>query len=241
MVILFFSRLTHVLSDIFEEGGFNSPPPTTTWLLTCHLLLHFLDFVPIDLDEWWAQRFLANIDKLSWCSSGICGSCRLDEEMGPEAVLAHRGLGRRCIGSKWDSVGWTVLGRYHRNHREWLTGTQHLSAPSVTDTGRWRTSWNWHFSHPTPPKKDVMLLWNAVNWYFQEALYLHIFIWQRNDLCTPFLMHFSFIARKPVEKKFDHWQWISYIHPTFKIFSVQETTNIKIKWWRKKLDILEGL
>ncbi len=25
----------------------------------------FLDFVPIDLDEWWAQRFLANIDKLS--------------------------------------------------------------------------------------------------------------------------------------------------------------------------------
>lgn len=23
------------------------------------------DFVPIDLDEWWAQRFLANIDKLS--------------------------------------------------------------------------------------------------------------------------------------------------------------------------------
>lgn len=98
---------------------------------------------------------------------------------------------------------------------------------------------------PLLPKKDVMLLWNAVNWYFQEALYLHIFIWQRNDLCTPFLMHCSFIARKPVEKKFDHWQWISYIcsiylfffflniHPTFKIFSVQETTNIKIKWWRK--------
>lgn len=23
------------------------------------------DFVPLDLDEWWAQRFLANIDKLS--------------------------------------------------------------------------------------------------------------------------------------------------------------------------------
>ncbi|XP_037113211.1 MAPK regulated corepressor interacting protein 2-like isoform X3 [Syngnathus acus] len=23
------------------------------------------DFVPIDLDEWWAQRFLTNIDKLS--------------------------------------------------------------------------------------------------------------------------------------------------------------------------------
>lgn len=23
------------------------------------------NFVPIDLDEWWAQRFLANIDKLS--------------------------------------------------------------------------------------------------------------------------------------------------------------------------------
>lgn len=29
------------------------------------------DFVPIDLDEWWAQRFLENIDKLSWRSSGI--------------------------------------------------------------------------------------------------------------------------------------------------------------------------
>ncbi|TNN68886.1 Protein FAM195A [Liparis tanakae] len=27
--------------------------------------LHMDNFVPIDLDEWWAQRFLANIDKLS--------------------------------------------------------------------------------------------------------------------------------------------------------------------------------
>lgn len=26
---------------------------------------HVDNFVPIDLDEWWAQRFLANIDKLS--------------------------------------------------------------------------------------------------------------------------------------------------------------------------------
>lgn len=26
---------------------------------------HMEHFVPIDLDEWWAQRFLANIDKLS--------------------------------------------------------------------------------------------------------------------------------------------------------------------------------
>ncbi|XP_077385089.1 MAPK regulated corepressor interacting protein 2-like isoform X2 [Festucalex cinctus] len=26
---------------------------------------HMNHFVPIDLDEWWAQRFLANIDKLS--------------------------------------------------------------------------------------------------------------------------------------------------------------------------------
>ncbi|XP_077414722.1 MAPK regulated corepressor interacting protein 2-like isoform X2 [Vanacampus margaritifer] len=26
---------------------------------------HMDHFVPIDLDEWWAQRFLANIDKLS--------------------------------------------------------------------------------------------------------------------------------------------------------------------------------
>ncbi|XP_029294019.1 MAPK regulated corepressor interacting protein 2-like isoform X1 [Cottoperca gobio] len=26
---------------------------------------HVNNFVPIDLDEWWAQRFLANIDKLS--------------------------------------------------------------------------------------------------------------------------------------------------------------------------------
>ncbi|XP_037113209.1 MAPK regulated corepressor interacting protein 2-like isoform X1 [Syngnathus acus] len=26
---------------------------------------HMNDFVPIDLDEWWAQRFLTNIDKLS--------------------------------------------------------------------------------------------------------------------------------------------------------------------------------
>ncbi|XP_046899713.1 MAPK regulated corepressor interacting protein 2-like [Hypomesus transpacificus] len=26
---------------------------------------HMKDFMPLDLDEWWAQRFLANIDKLS--------------------------------------------------------------------------------------------------------------------------------------------------------------------------------
>ncbi|XP_033944982.1 MAPK regulated corepressor interacting protein 2-like [Pseudochaenichthys georgianus] len=26
---------------------------------------HLKNFVPLDLDEWWAQRFLANIDKLS--------------------------------------------------------------------------------------------------------------------------------------------------------------------------------
>ncbi|XP_017291449.1 MAPK regulated corepressor interacting protein 2-like [Kryptolebias marmoratus] len=26
---------------------------------------HMDSFIPIDLDEWWAQRFLANIDKLS--------------------------------------------------------------------------------------------------------------------------------------------------------------------------------
>ncbi|KAF6732492.1 Protein FAM195A [Oryzias melastigma] len=26
---------------------------------------HMDSFVPLDLDEWWAQRFLANIDKLS--------------------------------------------------------------------------------------------------------------------------------------------------------------------------------
>ncbi|MEQ2171825.1 hypothetical protein GOODEAATRI_014581 [Goodea atripinnis] len=27
---------------------------------------HMDSFVPIDLDEWWAQRFLANIDKLTF-------------------------------------------------------------------------------------------------------------------------------------------------------------------------------
>lgn len=27
------------------------------------------DFVPIDLEEWWAQRFLANIANLSWLSA----------------------------------------------------------------------------------------------------------------------------------------------------------------------------
>lgn len=32
------------------------------------LVSSFPGFVPIDLDEWWAQRFLANIDKLSWRS-----------------------------------------------------------------------------------------------------------------------------------------------------------------------------
>lgn len=35
-------------------------------LFNClNFISSFSDFVPIDLDEWWAQRFLANIDKLS--------------------------------------------------------------------------------------------------------------------------------------------------------------------------------
>lgn len=149
----------------------------------CHLLLHFLDFVPIDLDEWWAQRFLANIDKLSWCSSGIC---RPDKEMRPEAALAHWGeealvggaLGQNEI--QLDGQCWDATVKPTGNDFHWDSTSLSLS---VTDAGHWRTSWNWRFSHPTPPKKDVMLLWNAVNWYFQEARYLHVFIWQKTGLC----------------------------------------------------------
>lgn len=33
----------------------------------------------------------------------------------------------------------------------------------------------------------------------------------------------------------DLFSFFFYIRPTFKIFSVLETTNIKIKWWRKKM------
>lgn len=83
------------------------------------LFLCFEDFVPIDLDEWWAQRFLANIDKLSWRSPGICGSWRtvrrrrlrrdvLTEERGErEEVQTKEGLRAgtviRTDGRRWDA------------------------------------------------------------------------------------------------------------------------------------------
>lgn len=37
------------------------------WQIPAHSLLLCVcaDFVPIDLEEWWAQRFLANIANLS--------------------------------------------------------------------------------------------------------------------------------------------------------------------------------
>uniref|UniRef100_A0A8C5FHW1 MAPK regulated corepressor interacting protein 2-like n=1 Tax=Gadus morhua TaxID=8049 RepID=A0A8C5FHW1_GADMO len=44
------------------QCGFN----TRNFFGPCHYCLPAPPyFVPIDLDEWWAQRFLANIDKLS--------------------------------------------------------------------------------------------------------------------------------------------------------------------------------
>ncbi|XP_077474268.1 MAPK regulated corepressor interacting protein 2-like [Stigmatopora argus] len=52
-----------------EQAKVRSPDDETVGL-TVHYKdvapsCHMDDFVPIDLDEWWAQRFLANIDKLS--------------------------------------------------------------------------------------------------------------------------------------------------------------------------------
>lgn len=63
-------------------------------VLGCNNLFSFSPgFVPIDLDEWWAKRFLANIDKLSWHSSGSCES-------------GQTGLGRRPRRFKKDGQRW---------------------------------------------------------------------------------------------------------------------------------------
>lgn len=62
--------------------------------------------MPIDLDEWWAQRFLANIDKLSWHSPGICGSWRTVRrwDLKRDGSQRRGSLGRRCDGSKGHDV-----------------------------------------------------------------------------------------------------------------------------------------
>lgn len=116
----------------------------------------FSDFVPIDLDEWWAQRFLANIDKLSWHFWDV--RILTDRQARPEAGwLAEErrpGLEVWWVKMPWcGSNGWTALGRLHRNHRESL----HLNS-SLFDYNRslnivcdrlhtWgRPSWSWGFS-----------------------------------------------------------------------------------------------
>lgn len=84
------------------------------WLHTLNLMFNlfysslpfFLGFVPIDLDEWWAQRFLANIDKLSWHSSGICGSWRTvrRRDLKQDGSQRRGSLGSRCDGAKCSDV-----------------------------------------------------------------------------------------------------------------------------------------
>lgn len=69
----------------------------------------FSDFVPIDLDEWWAQRFLENIDKLSWRSSGIrCSRTvwRWDRDDGSQK---KRKPGREFWWVKVPRCGWNGL------------------------------------------------------------------------------------------------------------------------------------
>lgn len=48
-------------SLFFSETGFHLPK----FLLKSLFDAFCADFVPIDLEEWWAQRFLANIANLS--------------------------------------------------------------------------------------------------------------------------------------------------------------------------------
>lgn len=131
--------------------------------IKCPSSLLFLDFVPIDLDEWWAQRFLANIDKLSWHSSGICGSWRTVRrwDLKQDGSQRRGSPGRKCHGSKCDSNGWTVLGRWHRNHRQsHHLNTIHpsLDVQSTTDWTLEDDTLQLRFSHlTTPHKRDVAL------------------------------------------------------------------------------------
>jgi len=55
-----------VMQQVQEEPGQGSEGPQgPVYYTESTPSPHMDNFVPIDLDEWWAQRFLANIDKLS--------------------------------------------------------------------------------------------------------------------------------------------------------------------------------
>lgn len=99
--------------------------------------------MPIDLDEWWAKRFLANIDKLSWHSSGTPGSWRTVRSWDLKQDSAQRTGSPtrwRCDGLKCHDVIWIDGQRWdankQTNHREshHLNSTIHptLNIQSVT-------------------------------------------------------------------------------------------------------------
>lgn len=143
-----------------------------------NLSLFSPDFVPIDLDEWWAQRFLANIDKLSWHSFGICGCWRIVRRRRPEAGWLPAGGRKQQVGWRFvpccGSTGWTALG--HCNHGYSLHLNSNLLPPkpsdsSVCDTSRWRTtSGSWGVS------RQRCSFWNEVKIVFSRSSLLAAYL-----------------------------------------------------------------
>ncbi|XP_013865551.1 protein FAM195A [Austrofundulus limnaeus] len=64
--VKFLSEAWHEVTDQEEGTGQRlQTPQRAVYYKETTPGSHMDSFIPIDLDEWWAQRFLANIDKLS--------------------------------------------------------------------------------------------------------------------------------------------------------------------------------
>lgn len=122
-----------------------------------NLICVFSDFVPIDLDEWWAQRFLANIDKLSWLWSARRRSRA--EEVRPKArwgILMGQSAQMWFRQTDTDRRSWEPLGLLSS---DCSPDRLHMQGCRLTAD-----------IHLIFSLKAETLLWNAIKSSFEEIL-----------------------------------------------------------------------
>lgn len=125
--------------------------------------------MPIDLDEWWAQRFLENIDKLSWRSSGIrCSRTvwRWDRDDGSQK---KRKPGREFWWVKVPRCGWNGLTVLITVDRETPENHLNLCGHTAVQTDCTQKDEVLKLRFILFSLTAEMLLWNAVKLYFKEV------------------------------------------------------------------------
>ena len=152
-----------------------------------------LDFVPIDLDEWWAKRFLANIDKLSWHSFDTFDD--LGQSGGETwSKMAHKRRENLTLQVQrlkvpgWFSNGQSALGRW--SYWESLNLNSCLqTAPHRVRLNAGRCCLEAEGSHVLTLAVDI--LWKAVKLYFEEILGLCLYWTDKRWICFYFTIDSS--------------------------------------------------